>query len=211
MKETMTVHEALCELKTLSKRIRKAIEESHPIYSKEHSAKTINGKPIADVVEKIKADHQSVVTLINRMNAIKAAVNQYNAEKQITVAGKEYTVAQAIYLMTYGLEYKRSLISQYTSYLSSETTKAERENGDRLNTRAETAMNAIYGAKEKADPAAYLKGLAEYKEQHTFELVDPLNLQKVIAELSDEVDAFTSKVDSAIQVANATSVIEIEY
>lgn len=211
MKETMTVHEALCELKTLDKRITKAIDSAEPIFYKEHSVQQIKGRPVSERIEEIKANHQSLMALIARMTAIKAAVNQYNAEKHIVVAGKDYTIAQAIYLMSYGTTYTRGMIEKYRGALMGATQYAERENGERLNVRAENAMNAIYGAKEKADPAAYLKGLMDYKEQHTVELVDPLKLLKVIQDLSEELDAFQSKVDSAIQIANATSVIEIEY
>lgn len=211
MKEKMTVHEALSELKTLNKRVEKAISDSSPIAYKEHGATKISGKDVKCTVERIVSDHNSAIDLINRMAAIKAAINQYNAEKHITVGDKDYTVAQAIYMMQYGLQYKRDLVATYTQALHKATAFVERSNGDQLNNRAEAAMNAIYGAKEKSDPAAYLKGLMDYKEQHTVELVDPLNLEKVIEKLGIEIDAFTSRVDSAIQIANATTEIEFEY
>lgn len=211
MKEKMTVHEALCELKTLVKRVSDGIEEAMPVAYKEKGSTLINGKPVKDVVENMKSAHQSVTDLIRRMTAIKAAISQYNADTHISVTGKDYTIAQAIYMKDYGIAYQRTLINTYSQRLRSATDYADRQNGDKLNQRAEAAMNAIYGAKEKADPAQYLKGLADYKEQHTVELIDPLDLAKVIETMTAEVDAFENKVDSAIQIANATTEIEIEY
>ena len=211
MKETMTVHEALCEMKILNKRIARALDEFDPIATKEHGALSINGKPADEFISSAKASYQSVTDMIKRMNAIKTAVNQYNAEKHIIVCGKDYTVAQAIYMMSFGMSYQRSLISNLASALKLATSAAIQRNGGSLNERAENAMNAIYGPKEKSDPEAYLNGLKQYKEQHAIEIVDPLNAAKIIQELTKEMDDFDAHVDSAIQTANATSVIEIEY
>lgn len=211
MKETITVHEALCEIKMLNKRIAGAIEKSNPIAVKEAGAKQVNGMPVEDFIAEAKANHQSATDLIRRLAALKAAVNQYNAEKVITVGDKEYSIAQAIYMMEYGLALKEALLTKYVSAYSSARNTCLKSNGDMLNTRAEAAMNAIYGAKEKSDPEIYLAGLKAYKDQHTTVLVDPLNLSGVIDELDEEITTFRSKVDSAIQVANATTVITVEY
>ena len=211
MKEKMTVHEALCELKTLRKRVEDGIVEGTPIMYKENGATMLNGKPVPEVVAEIKAQHQSVTDLINRMTAIKAAVNQYNAEKKINVAGQEYSIAQAIYMKSFGIETKRELLTSYQRALKHATTYVESMNGDKLNSRAETAMTSLFGAKEKADPEKYLAGLKDYKEQHMLVLVDPLDLAKVTKKMEEEIVAFESKVDSAIQIANATTEIEIEY
>lgn len=211
MKETMTVHEALCEIKMLNKRIDGAILNSNPVGVKEHSAKNINGMTVENFVAEAKANHQSAMDLIKRLAALKAAVNQYNAEKVISVGGKEYSIAQAIYLIEYGLSSRETLIERYKTMLDSVRRTATKANGDDLNRRAENAMNAIYGNKEKADPEAYLNGLKAYKEQHMTEIVDPLNLAKVLEDLQNEVESFRSKVDSAIQIANATTEITIYY
>ena len=211
MKETMTVHEALCELKTLRKRVEDGINESVAITYKEQGSSTLNGRPVKDVVDSIKSQHQSVTDLISRMIAIKAAVNQYNAEKKITVAGKEYSIAQAIYMKTYGIETKRELLTRYQSLLKHATVYVESQNGDKLNARAETAMTSIFGNKEKVDPEKYLEGLKNYKAEHMLILVDPLNLADVVKKMEEDIVAFESKVDSAIQIANATTQIDIEY
>ena len=211
VKESMTVHEALCELKTLSKRIDNAIMMSVPVAVKEHSATVVNGKPVADWIASERGNYQSAMSLINRMVAIKAAINKYNAEKHITVADKDYTIAQAIWLMTHGMAYKQELMDCYTTSLTKANRAIEAANGDSLNSKAEAAMNAIFGSKDKTDPAVYLKGIQDYKEQHRKEIVDAIGIEAAIKSLDEEIASFNAKVDSAIQVANATTVIEIEY
>ena len=211
VREEMTVHQALCELKTLNKRIVKAIAESKPISTKEHNSQKVDGMTIAEFKALAQSAHDSAVDLIRRQAAIKAAVNQYNAEKTIEVCGKTYTIAQAIWLMSYGLNEEKDLLSRYASMLNSATAKIERANGDELNRRAETFTVSACGAKDKVDPKEYMATLEEYKEKHAIELVDPLGIRKIISDLEKRIADFESNVDSAIQVANATTTLSIEY
>lgn len=211
VREEMTVHQALCELKTLNKRIIKAINETSPIATKEHSASKVNGMLVADFKTLAQSTHESATDLIRRQRAIKAAVNQYNAEKIIDVCGKKYTIAQAIWEMNYGMAEDKQIVDRYTSMLSKATTQIERANGDELNRKAEAAMNAIHGNKDKANTEEYLKGLEDYKTSHALELVDPLGIRKIITDLNKEISDFEASVDAAIQVANATTTLIIEY
>lgn len=209
--EQMTVHQALCELKILNKRIIKAISASKPISTKEHSSKKVDGIDIGEFNEIAKSAHDSAVDLIRRQSAIKSAVNQYNAERRITVCGEEYSVAQAIWLMNYGMREQRDLLTLYTDMLANATRNIERANGDDLNRRAEAAMNAIHGGRDKANNEEYLRGIEDYKASHALELVDPIGIRKVIADLEKKISDFEANVDSAIQVANATTILEIAY
>ena len=211
IREEMTVHQALCELKTLNKRIAKAISESKPISIKEHASQKVDGMPTAEFKSLAQSAHDSASDLIKRQRGIKAAVNQYNASKVIDVCGKKYTVAQAIWEMNYGMAEENDLLRRYTDLLTKATSMIERANGDDLNRRAETAISAIYGNKDKANADEYLKAIEDYKSSHAVELVDPLGIRKIIADLEKEIADFTANVDAAIQVANATTILSIEY
>ena len=50
-----------------------------------------------------------------------------------------------------------------------------------------------------------------YIESNTLDLVDPIGAEKIISELNDEIDSFTSKVDAALSISNAITTIEISY
>ena len=211
VREEMTVHKALCELKTLNKRITKAISETKPVSTKEASSQKVDGIPMKTFNENAKSTHDSATDLIKRQRGIKAAVSQYNASKEIEVCGRKYTIAQAIWEMNYGMAEEKNMLARYTEMLHKCNAKIERANGEDLNRCAENAMNAIYGNKDKANSDEYLKGLEDYKKSHTLELVDPLNILKVIADLGKEISDFETNVDAAIQVANATTTLTIEY
>ena len=211
VREEMTVHKALCELKTLNKRITKAISETKPVSTKEASSQKVDGIPMKTFNENAKSTHDSATDLIKRQRGIKAAVSQYNASKEIEVCGRKYTIAQAIWEMNYGMAEEKNMLARYTEMLRKCNAQIERANGEDLNRRAENAMNAIHGNKDKANNDEYLKGLEDYKKSHTLELVDPLNIRKVIADLDKEISDFEANVDAAIQVANATTTLIIEY
>ena len=95
--------------------------------------------------------------------------------------------------------------------LSFANNAIEKANGSDLNRRAESFCTAMYGQKDKCDKADYNATLEDYKAKHTMELFDPLNIRKIIADLDKEISDFSSSVDAAIQVANATTTLAIEY
>ena len=211
VREEMTVHQALCELKTLNKRIEKAIGETKPVAVKEVRAKKVEGISGDDFAANAKSAHDSAMGLIRRHRAIKAAVNQYNAEKQITVCGRKYTIAQAIWEMQHGTHEYRALLDRYSEMLAFANTQIERANGSDIDRRAEAFCASMYGSKDKCDPKDFNATLDDYKAKHTMELFDPIGIREIIAEIDDEVTGFETNVDAAIQVANATTTLVIEY
>lgn len=209
--EKMTVHEALCELKTLGRRIDNAIAACIPVAVREHDSEKVIGLDREKFASLAKSSHQSALALINRRAAIKAAISQYNASKKITVCDTEYTVAEAIWLMEHGLVERRELLRRYTSMLNNVTREIEVSNGEQLNNRAERAAAAAFDSKEKADPEKLLKFISDYKKAHTLEIEDPMDIRAIIADLESDITSFEAKVDSAIQVANAVTELEISY
>lgn len=211
VREEMTVHQALCELKKLNRRIDKAIGATKPISVKEVSATKVDGITPAEFKDNAKAAHDSVIDLIKRQRAIKAAVNQYNAEKVVTICGKDYTIAQAIWEMQFGMKEDTELLNRYYDMLIRANSNIEAANGDNLNRRAETFCANMFGSKDKADKNDYNATLEDYKAKHTMELFDPLGIRKIIDDMDKQIASFEASVDAAIQVANATTTLTIEY
>lgn len=210
-KETMTVHEALCEMKVLPKRIEKAIDNIEAVSTKEQQSEKVDGIEMSKFAEEAKANSQKASDLIKRFVAIKSGVNQYNAGTSIEISGHTYTIAQAIWLKDHGMEHKRRLMNWYAQQLTSAQETIQENNGFRLTQRAEAAANANFGSKDKADGEEYLKFVNNYKNRYQTILVDPLDIKKTIQELDDEITGFETAIDSALQIANATHTIEIEY
>lgn len=210
--ETMTVHEALCERKTLEKRIEKVINEFNPLACKEQAAKNVtSGVSVETFTENAKKDEEKANSLINRLNALVAAINQYNASEQITVGTKTYTIAEAIWMMQHGMDNKKKLLRKYEGMLSNVTREITLKNGAELNKAAERAADVALGGKDKTDGKEYLDMVENYKERHQLVFVDPLDIRKRILELEEEISTFETHVDAKIQSANARTEITIEY
>lgn len=216
MTETLTVHEALCDIKVADSKIQNAISELDVVKVKKASADKIDGAPIKDFTDRASAQFQKVTDLINRTEALKAAVNDSNAKTVISVDGKEMTIAVAIYLMKGGVSAKEQLLRVLQTQLVKAQKTINIKNGDELDQRTDAHIAATFGQSSKdggkSNNAKEIEEAIEsFRKNQSYELVDPLKVQEKIDALSDEIDKFKSKVDSAIQMSNATTQITIEY
>lgn len=208
---TMTVHQALCEVKTSDKRIQRAIQEGRFVTTNRKSNTKIEGIDIKSFEDRMRSDLQRVTDLIRRTEAIKAALSLSNAKTVLKVGDTEMTVAEAIYLYQHGMDTKRSLLNAFRIQLGEATRTVERENGSKLDDRADRYIKELYGSKDKADPEQVRESHQKFLEQNAYSLVDPLDIKSKIADLEKELDSFLMDVDAALQVSNATTSITFSY
>ena len=206
----MTVHEALCEVKVADKRIEKAILECAFCEANKEISPKINGVTINEFEDDVKAKYQKINDLIKRNENIKKALSLSNAKTIVTVDGKKMSVAEAIYMMQYGIKHKEQLLLSMNRALNRAQQKIEAENGSRLEERLDKFIQATYGSKEKVSADELDKASKDFKARNEFKLVDPINIKEKITALMDDIDKFKSSVDAAIQISNATTFIEIE-
>lgn len=212
--ETLTVHEALCDIKVADSKIAKAIQELYVCASNKASADKLNGAPIKDFTDRAEAQYQKVNDLINRTEALKAAINESNSKTTIKINDKEVTVAVAIYMMKNGLEAKTRLLKTLQAQYVQAVKEVNIHNGAELDARTDKYIESTFGqgAKDKGVNAKEIEEAMEsFRKTQSYVLIDPLKVQEKIDALSEEIDNFRSHVDSAIQMSNATTQITIEY
>lgn len=210
--ETMTIHKALSELKTLDARIEKAMREVTYVTACPQSAQKVNGVTRNEYAATVKAAYQKARDLIARRNAIKRAVVLSNATTRVVVAGQEYTVAEAIEMKNHGVEYTKALMNRLSTDLASATAAANRANGDSLSTRADSYISALFSSADLKNPSAeVMEARQKYMDAQTVALVDPLNARSVLEELETQVNGFLVDVDAALSVSNATTTVEVVY
>lgn len=209
--EKMTVHKALAELKILDDRINSEITGSVFVRANRHNNMKIFGKTVADFMADTKSSYQSVEVLINRRNAMKRAVVLSNAITKVEIGGVEYTVAEAIEMNNHGMEnlvdFRNFLRDQYSSV----KRMVESENGDKLVKACENYILTTFGTKEKVNNPEIETTQKAYMTGNAYDIVTGFDIEKVIKELTDRIDAFKTEVDSALSVSNALTVIEFEY
>ena len=209
--EKMTVHKALAELKTLDDRINSEITGSVFVRANRHNNMKIFGKTISDFMADTESSYQSVKALINRRNAMKRAVVLSNAITKVNIGGVEYTVAEAIEMNNHGMENLVELRNCLREQYSSVKRMVESENGDKLVKACENYIQATFGTKEKVNNPDIETAQKVYMANNTYDIVTGFDIEKVIKELTDRIDAFKAEVDSALSVSNALTVIEFDY
>lgn len=209
--EKMTVHKALAELKTLDDRINSEITGSVFVRANRRNNMKIFGKTIPDFMADTESSYQSVKALINRRNAMKRAVVLSNAVTKVEIGGVEYTVAEAIEMNNHGMENLVDLRDCLREQYSSVKRMVESENGDKLVKACENYIQATFGTKEKINNPDIETAQKVYMANNTYDIVTGFDIEKVIKELTDRIDAFKAEVDSALSVSNALTVIEFDY
>ena len=209
--EKMTIHEALCKLKTADKRLYDLEQNSIFIDAKKAVLDKIKGVSVKEYSQSIQSNYDKINDVLKETQALKAAISKSNAETMITVAGKEMSVAEAIYFFKYGIAQWEELLDKMTTEYKNMTNAVEKKNGSDLDSRAEAYITSLYGSKDRVNVDEVAKATEDYKEKQKYELVDPLNLNTRITELREWIDSFKTSVDSAIQVSNATTIIEVTF
>ena len=210
--ETMNIHQALVELKTLDKRIDSAVQEGEWVIANKHSNTKIGGIDLKEYIENVKSRHQKVTSLIARAEAIKRAVVNSNAVTKVIIAGKAYTVAEAIDMKNHGIDRLRMLVGKMNHDYTLAKVSADRANGPELERRADDYVRTMIGNTDVKGMTEEVKRLREeFIKAQTLELVDPIGVLKQIELLNEQINEFEVNVDSALSVSNALTTIEVSY
>ena len=209
--EQILVTKGLNELKLLDSRINRKIEEGEFIAAAKLSVQNVNGKITKEAYKaNAKADYQSIVDLIKRRNNIKSAIIQSNAVTKVDIAGKIMTVAEAIDKKS-SIEYEISLLEKLTMQYKTSSDIIIKEN-EKVDYSIEQLLNTAYGkeGKEKITQASYDAIAEPYRKANEYGLVDALDGEKLIKEMKEKIERFLSEVDTALQISNSTTIINIE-
>jgi hypothetical phage-related protein len=213
MKKEITVTKALSDLNVLTGRIEKETDKLTVLSTKLKFKNVLKDKNINvdDFKNEVKANYQSILDLIKNRDIIKSAIILSNAKTKVVIAGKEYTIAEAID--------KKNRIALETDLLmklkSEFVTKSKQVTNfnDKLEAQIDKEREIMLSgdnAKNK-DIVKTAEELATAKrESNSVELVDPLNIEKVINELEDGIMSFKAEVDQQLSVSNAITLIEID-
>lgn len=214
--EKMTVHKALAELKNMDDRISKAIRSTTYVLAVKHSAEKINGVKVKDFKDQMQSGYQKVTDLIKRRDAMKRAVVLSNATTKVKIGDKDLTITEAIEAKNHGMEFKSELLRVMSSAYTNAQNELARNGGEALEKRAEQYVLAVIAAQPKDSKMSVdsdaMKTLRQtYIENNTYDLVDPMDIAKLMEALDAEINEFNAEVDAALSCSNALTVIEFEY
>ena len=208
--EKMSVHRAMRERKMLEKKIEDAIQNLSFVTFTTKGADSVSGVKKDKKMEFMRSDYQQLNDWLAREQAIDIAIAQSNATATVVIAGMTYTVAQAIKMKNSIIEAKHCLLIKMIDQLNYAQRNIESNNRN-LENRANDRLRAIFGNVTSANAQDAEAAKKAFVENETCVMVDPLNIEKVIKDLRNEIDAFSSEVDAVLSESNAVTMIEINY
>ena len=193
-----------------------AIRETSYVLAVKHSAEKIDGMTVSNFKDKMRSGYQKVTDLIARRDAMKRAVVLSNATTKVKIGDNEYTVAEAIEMKNHGMEFKSDLLRQMNLAYTTAQNELIRNGGEVLEKKAEQYVLAVIAAQPKDSKMSVdsdaMKTLRQtYIDNNTYDLVDPMDIAKVMEKLDAEINEFNAEVDAALSCSNALTVIEFEY
>jgi len=211
-KETMSIHKGLSELKIIESRITDKISANNFCIANKKSNKKINGVEVQTFKDETADVYKSICDLIKRRDAIKKAITLSNATIHVTIAGTDYTVAEAIAMHSTGLFLPEMLLSELKRQRNKVQSLCNLEN-ERIDEKiSEMIQNTFDGSTgKKMDTSAIEDFTSTMRENMTYELVTGISLDAEIKRLETEIDAFKSEVDAVLSESNAVNTITIEY
>ena len=209
----ITVTKALSDLNVLTSRIEKETDKLTVLSAKLKSKNVLKDKNIKvdDFKNEVKANYQSILDLIRNRDVIKSEIILSNAKTKVVIAGKEYTVAEAIDKKN-RIALETDLLMKLKSEFATKSKQVVNFN-DKLEAQIDKEREIMLSgdnAKNK-DIVKTAEELATAKrESNSVELVDALNIEKVINELEDSIMSFKAEVDQQLSISNAITLIEVE-
>lgn len=208
---TISITEALNELKLYDARIRKAISNIKLVGAAKKSSDKV-GVVLKDTFyERAKADYQSVTDLMANRNALKSAIVKANAVTDVTIAGKTMTRAEAIERKN-SIKYEESLLLEMKRQYATTMDSVNKEN-KKVDSKVDELITTLVGRDSdkklsKEDHEAVEK---PYREKNEFEFIDPIGIYDEMLALESDIDGFKSEVDTVLVLSNATSFIEVDF
>lgn len=197
----LTVTRGLSEINTIKKRLSKLTQNTTFMSTK------VGGRAWRDHLHETKSNWQAINDLISRFQDLKFAIITSNANTQVKIGNQTYTVAQAI-AMKECLEHKRSLLDKLRQVRRDVDTTVQHHN-DGIRQKLDKLLELNFQRDRKTDEGD-IKSISEaYLKNNAIEVVDPLNVDKEIIRLDEELDGFLKEVDFALSESNAVTQLSL--
>lgn len=215
--EKMLITEALDQRDLLRKKIMDKIDGATFVDSIKKNEDVVKELRLTkeEFKKKVQAEYQQIESYIDRYQKIEAAIVLSNAITKIKTSYGEYSVAEAIAIKR-RLKNSEDNDADFENYLYDSLSEqyddinilVEQKNKELQDVANNMRLN-ILGKDGKNKDDRPLDVVETYVKENTTEVVDPINIKKIIDELMERKDKLQRELDTAIKVSNATTFIEI--
>jgi len=209
---SISVTRALTEIKHLSDRISRASSEPFiGIVKGKDTYKTCVNSPsssVETITDLLKKNLQSVTDLIKRREELKRAVITSNAKTNVTIAGQQMTVAEAIEKKA-NIVFEQQLVQNMRNQFVTMRNKIDAEN-TKLYQEINNAVQQAYGnEKGKVDEDQYNAVANPRLARSELSFIDPSKLEETIKSMETKIYDFMSEVDFTLSESNSSTLISV--
>ena len=201
----MNLHKALSYKKLLGKKIDKLTDNLTVVGLKTKASENeyITKKSVKEFNDEVKASYTKLQDYIKNYNKVCNAITLSNATTKVVIDGKEMTVSDAINKKN-NIHLEESLLGTLRYGYSDVIDRIERRN-----TALENKIDKLreIDTKEKLDKQSTYQLM---RDTESWELVNPLDIDKEISELENSIMNFKSEVDYVLSTSNAQTIIELD-
>jgi hypothetical protein len=211
---TMTIHRALAELKTLDARIAKAIDDIDPVGIRQAE------KPVLSALGKVyenattfeqlaQGGLQSIDDLIKTKTQIKRAIVESNSRTMVTIADRTMTVAEAITEKSF-ITLKKKMVDRLTA-LERKNQGSYKTATEKMEKNLQILLEATFAKEQVKASAEDIDNIRKpFMKANEVKLVDPLGVDTLIQQRSQDIAKFEADVDACLSEINAVTTITID-
>lgn len=197
----MTVTRALVELKTLDKRISKAILECDLTKVRRKEDKW----DVQEYCKSAQSAYQSASDLISRRDELKARVLRSNAITTVRIGENEYTVAEVIDKKQ-SIQFRKSFLDRLRRQKNDAQSMLDMRT-EELRVKLDRFLEVNLGKDRDRGSDSIAVITKSFYDTNKVELVDPLNLTVKIKALDEEITEFEKEADLLLSESNARTIL----
>lgn len=208
----ISVTRGLVQLKRLEEKIQKDIRmiSEFVTVNKVQENNVLNGTMTKKQYnEYVQTKWQSLMDKISLRQEIKDEIVKSNANTVVTIAGKKYTIAQAIEKKNNIEKFEKPISAMLNGAYAKALNSVEMKNDEVV----ENAERNFFGRGEERRKNESNKDLLDameiYINSRKFEIIDPLNIKKLKEEFENGILDFIAEVDQVLTESNSTTMIQI--
>lgn len=208
----ISVTRGLVQLKRLEEKIQRDIRmiSEFVTVNKVQENNVLNGTMTKKQYnEYVQTKWQSLMDKISLRQEIKDEIVKSNANTVVTIAGKKYTIAQAIEKKNNIEKFEKPISAMLNGAYAKALNSVEMKNDEVV----ENAERNFFGRGEERRKNESNKDLLDameiYINSRKFEIIDPLNIKKLKEEFENGILDFIAEVDQVLTESNSTTMIQI--
>ncbi|MBR1987979.1 MAG: hypothetical protein IKA36_02950 [Clostridia bacterium] len=229
MKKLMTLTEVLKQRSMIEKKLNARLACTQPrLYGSnddggteqkllidvmiESRGKNAKGISKEEVEEQIKANGKSIKALIENYSKLTMIKNMANATTIVDIAGKSYTVAEAL---AYNNETVKKNYSSLLAKLKSDYAAAQKVYEDYMTKQfseenKNNYLKSVLSEVERNDPATVQAQLDKFDVMNRAAYIDPLHIVSWINELNDWYTEFYGTINFKLSEINAQTYVVVD-